>query len=199
MMSTMVFINSGKVNLIERLSKEDMSKYQKAYILATVWHETGAKFHPITENLYYKTPERLKAVWPVRFRNLKEAEKYTNSPRELGNYVYGGKLGNNYLADGYTYRGRGYVQITGKVNYQKFAVLLDKDLVRDPELANDPDIAYTVLIRGIMEGLFTGRKLKDYVSGNKVDYVNARSVINADVKRVGQEIADKAKEFEELF
>jgi len=78
----------------------------------------------------------------------------------------------------YPYYGRGYVQITWKKNYKKFSKILGIDLVGDPDLALDPDVAMEILIIGFMEGLFTGKKLSDYFTGSKKDRYHARRIIN---------------------
>lgn len=76
------------------------------------------------------------------------------------------------------YWGRGYVQLTWKSNYQKYAHLTGKDLVNHPELAKDPATAAFILAHGFKHGTFTGRKLNDYIQGDRCDYINARRCIN---------------------
>jgi len=82
-------------------------------------------------------------------------------------------------ATGQTYYGRGFVQLTWKRNYQTFTDLLGVDLVNDPGLALDPDDAYKIMSIGMAKGLFTGKKLPDYINDQKCDYVNSRRIINA--------------------
>ncbi len=88
-------------------------------------------------------------------------------------------LGNTPQADGdgYLYRGRGYVQITGARNYRLATSRLGVDLVGSPDKALDPAIAAKIIIRGMIEGWFTGKKLSDYI-GAKVDYKGARRIVN---------------------
>jgi predicted chitinase len=81
-------------------------------------------------------------------------------------------------ADYYPYYGRGYVQLTWKNNYEKYSKILNKDLVGHPELALDPEIALFVLVHGFKTGVFTGRKITDYIDAQKTDFVNARRCIN---------------------
>ena len=100
----------------------------------------SAYFTRLTENLNYSA-KRLMQVWPSRFPNLSAAAPYANNPKALANKVYGGRLGNSGANDGYTYRGRGFIQLTGKANYIKAGVGLGIDLVRNPDLASDPIIA----------------------------------------------------------
>lgn len=182
--------------ILDRFDKTDIKIKEvekKAYMLATVRHECGADMLPITENMRYSAG-RLMQVWPNRFRTNREARKYAYKPRELANKVYGGRLGNGLL-DGYRFRGRGYVQITGHTNYLKFSKLLGVDLLTDPDLAKKPEIAAEILVRGMIDGLFTGRKLSGYITSGGVDYYNARSIVNADKRRVGASIARNAEKF----
>jgi len=79
---------------------------------------------------------------------------------------------------GQIYYGRGLVQLTWKRNYQKLSDLLGLDLVNHPELALQPGTAYKIMSLGMTRGLFTGKKLADYLNVEKADYVDARRIIN---------------------
>lgn len=173
---------------------------KKAYMLATVRHEVGANMIPIVENMNY-TAKRITQVWPSRFPTIASALPYAHNPEKLGNKVYGGRLGNEDDGiddgDGYRYRGRGIgAQFTGKGQYRKWGEIFDVDLLNCPELAVDLDLGAKVLYKGSTEGLFTGVSLHKYINDDKVDYVNARRVINADVGRNGAKIARDAEKFE---
>ncbi len=76
--------------------------------------------------------------------------------------------------------GRGYVQLTWDYNYQKADTKLGLGgrLARNYDLALQPDIAARIIVRGMLEGWFTGRKLADYIGTGKADYLNARRIIN---------------------
>ena len=76
------------------------------------------------------------------------------------------------------YYGRGYVQLTWKANYEKFAKYLGVDLVGNPDLALNPKYAAQIIAYGMKNGSFTGKKLSDYISGSKQDFENARRIIN---------------------
>jgi len=80
--------------------------------------------------------------------------------------------------DFFPYYGRGYVQLTHRANYAKYSNLLNADLVGHPSLALEPRIAMFVLIDGMMNGRFTGRKLGEFVNSNRTDFVQARRVVN---------------------
>lgn len=87
-------------------------------------------------------------------------------------------LGNCYSGDGVRFKGRGYVQITGRRNYADWSRRLGVDLVSNPERARDPQVAARILVGGMRDGTFTGRKLGDYVGNGRADFHNARRVVN---------------------
>jgi putative chitinase len=93
----------------------------------------SAYFKRTIENLNYSA-KRLTQVWPSRFKTLEAAKPYSNNPEALGNKVYGGRLG-NATNEGFKYRGRGFIQLTGKDNYSKASLHLEQDLVTNPDLA----------------------------------------------------------------
>lgn len=76
------------------------------------------------------------------------------------------------------YYGRGYVQLTWKYNYAKYGEMLHLDLVDNPNEVMQPDISLFIIVNGMKDGVFTGKKLSDYISGNQVDFVDARRIIN---------------------
>lgn len=78
----------------------------------------------------------------------------------------------------YPYYGRGYVQITWERNYALFGKLLGLDLVGNPDLAMEPEHAAYILVVGFRDGLFTGKKLADYINVSRDDYLGARRCIN---------------------
>ncbi|MEA2561581.1 MAG: putative chitinase [Acidobacteriota bacterium] len=152
---------SGVDNLLGYMELDaDVSDIRwAAYMLATVKHECADTFQPITE------------------RGAKSYfDKY-----EPGTKI-GKSLGNTVKGDGYLYRGRGYVQITGRANYQKMTEKLsltgDEDLILHPDSALHPNIAYRIMSFGMRAGTFTGKKLSDYINAAKCDYSNARRIIN---------------------
>jgi len=76
------------------------------------------------------------------------------------------------------YFGRGYVQLTHKYNYEKYKSLLDQDFVSFPDEVMKPDVSLYIIIHGMKNGTFTGKKLDDYTSGNKVNFREARRIVN---------------------
>lgn len=94
----------------------------------------------------------------------------------------------------YPWHGRGFVQLTWQENYQKAAKKLGKPLDQKPELALEPAIAAEVLVRGMMEGWFTGKGLMSYITLRRSDFINARRIVNGTDK--AREIAAIAKEYD---
>ena len=76
------------------------------------------------------------------------------------------------------YVGRGFVQLTWRANYSKYQGILDVPLVDEPDRALEPAIALYILVHGMKHGIFTGRKLGDYINEDKTDWYNARKVVN---------------------
>lgn len=76
------------------------------------------------------------------------------------------------------YYGRGYVQLTWKYNYAKYSDKLHQDYVNHPDEVMQPDVSLFVIVDGMKNGIFTGKNLDNYISGNNVDFVNARRIIN---------------------
>lgn len=148
-----------------------------AYILGTTYHETARTMQPVRETLA-KTDAKAKEILTKAWRAGKLPWVKTD-----------------YWSSGYF--GRGYVQLTWRDNYAKAGKKLGIDLVHQPELALQPSIAAHILIRGMMEGWFTTKKLPDYISATKADYVEARRVVNGTDRAVM--IAGYAAKFEQAL
>lgn len=142
---------------------------QVAYGLATFDWETAHTFHPIYENGQPSYFSKYDAGTPL-----------------------GLNLGNTKPGDGSLFRGRGYVQLTGRTNYQRVGQFLGIDLVGSPDQAIQPPVAYRIAANGMRLGWFTGRRLSQFMpSGGTPDYVNARTIINghdraADIAAIAQ-------------
>lgn len=76
------------------------------------------------------------------------------------------------------YMGRGLVQLTGYNKYYRFSQLLGVDFVTYPDKAIEMRYALPILVMGMMQGLYSGRKLGDYINAHKTDFYNARRVVN---------------------
>lgn len=101
-----------------------------AAFLAVIFGEVGL-FNDLTENLDY-TAQRLLEVFPSKFSPT-EAGQIAHNPQAIADKIYGSVLGNTSPGDGWKYRGRGYLQLTGRSGYQSAARLLGIDLLNDPD------------------------------------------------------------------
>jgi len=99
----------------------------------------------LAENLDYSA-QRLTEVWPKRFPTLADARPYAHNPEALANRVYGGRLGNTKPGDGWRYRGRSPIGITGASNYAHVGELMGQDLLVMPELLEQPHFALEACI-----------------------------------------------------
>lgn len=97
----------------------------------------------------------------------------------------------------YPFYGRGYVQLTHLENYRKYSDLLSLDLVNNPDRVMLPDIALYILVDGMKRGFFTGIKLDDCISGNEVDFLEARRIINGQDE--AERIANYAMDWQRQF
>ena len=93
----------------------------------------------LEENLFYTTPERIKAVWPTRFATVNSAVPYLKNPQKLANFVYANRMGNTGPNDGFLYKGRGAIMATGKNNYNELQAAFNVDYARLCEYLVEPE------------------------------------------------------------
>jgi len=145
-----------------------------AYSLGTAYHEVAFTMQPIHER-----------GGPKYFFYMYD--------KDGGRPKVAAALGNTEKGDGVRFHGRGYVQLTGRSNYDKAGKLVGADLVGNPDLALDPAIASKILFTGLKTGLFTGKKLPQYFNKTAEDWINARRIVNKLDK--APQIAAYAKRF----
>lgn len=176
-------LNQKQVEGCERIINEGLRRKTPlqylAYILATTAWETAQTMQPVVER--------------GRPSYFKKYEPDTRIGKVLGNTLSG---------DGARFKGRGYVQITGRRNYHLASGKTGHDLVANPDLALDPDIALTTLFVGMEEGWFTSKDLDDFIDPAESDddlheYVCARKIINGTDKATT--IGRIAEAFEEAL
>ena len=139
------------------------------FFLAQVGHESGLQ--PIEEKLGYSA-ERLMQVWPKRFPTLASTQGFAKNAKALANKVYGGRMGNDpNTDDGWNYRGRGFIQITGKDGYARVGDAAGLDLVGKPELATDVQAALRVAC-----GFWSWKKLNPQCDAGK--FIKVTELIN---------------------
>ena len=104
-----------------------------AHFLAQCGHESGG-FKLVQENLNYSA-DGLKRIFPRHFPGTL-AESYARNPQRIASRAYGGRMGNGdeNSGDGWKYRGRGYIQLTGKNNYSEFDKFVDENILENPDL-----------------------------------------------------------------
>ncbi|MBI1243756.1 MAG: glycoside hydrolase family 19 protein [Alphaproteobacteria bacterium] len=131
-----------------------VTRLRLAHFVAQLSHESGG-FGRLEENLNYSAG-RLCAVFPNRFGTPAMAERYAGRPEDLANLVYSGVNGNAGIAsgDGWKYRGRGLIQLTGRVNYRAAGRALEQPLEDEPDRVTEPWTASLVAgwywqVRGI--------------------------------------------------
>lgn len=151
-----------------------------ADFIAQTAHETGL-YKTFEENLNYSAANALK-VWPRHFNDA--LAKWANrNPQRIAEVAYGvksrtgkGRMGNTLEGDGWKYRGRGALQLTGKDNYREFGKLLGLDLVNNPDLASDPDISLKIAIQFYLRtGVFKAIDEGDFLGARKIVNMGSRT------------------------
>lgn len=115
--------------------KEANTKLRQAHFLSQCAHESG-NFIYLTENLNYSA-EGLKKIFPKYFDNT-TALTYARNPQKIASRVYANRMGNGpeSSGDGWKFKGRGYIQLTGKANYTEFSKYIGEDCVLNPDLVS---------------------------------------------------------------
>ncbi len=198
------------------------SRTQAAYILATADHESGfgnprfSRSEPLVEernNISQRSNGSFSGTDHVKGKRI-SGDSLEQAETNYWDSAYGGRLGNERgTTDAKNYRGRGYVQLTGEDNYEKMTQSLNAegfvythggvtyggpegqpiDLLTNFEHVNlVPALAARVMVKGMMEGTFTGKALGSEVNGSETDFYNARAVVNGDKEENGSRISTKA-------
>ncbi|MDB5423861.1 MAG: hypothetical protein JWQ29_1277 [Phenylobacterium sp.] len=183
-----------------------------AYVLATACLETAAAFTADKqENLNYSAEPMIGRYSPKRISvaNCQAVGRKAGQAadqRGIANFIYGGdwgriNLGNQEAGDGWTYRGRGWVQMTGRRNYARAdnALALGGALIADPDMVGRrPEICARSVVTGMQQGWFTTRKFADYLPDHGPasvgQYTQARRIINGQDR--APDIAHFALEFQ---
>ena len=154
---------------------EDLARYnintpkRIAHFLAQVVYESGY-FRRMEENLNYSA-DRLHIVFRKYFKTKQAAQPYHRNPRMIANRVYASRMGNGNptSGDGYKFRGRGLIQLTGKENYETFA-----EWVGDPSILEFPDLVATKYPVTSAVYYWSTRNLNSYADANDVRSVTRR-------------------------
>lgn len=161
-----------------------------AHFLAQCGHESG-NFKAVSENLNYSA-DGLKKIFPKYFPgNLNES--YARKPEAIASRVYASRMGNGDEAskEGFKFRGRGYIQLTGKANYAEFDKFVEDDILANPDLIATK---YPLLSAA---WFFSKNKLNEIASKGADD-----ATVTAVTKRVNGGtigLADRIKHFKEFY
>lgn len=160
-----------------------------AYMLATTFHETAQTMEPVRETLA-DTDDKAIGI-------LESSWRRGRMPWVKSAYW-------RKDADGKSWLGRGLVQLTHKVNYDKIGKAIGVDLVADPSKAMDPHVAVSIMMAGMKLGIFTGKSLATYLDGVQesdaadfAEYTAARRIINGTDK--ASAVAGYAQKFEDAL
>ena len=176
---------------------EVMDKFQintplrLCHFLAQCGHESG-NFKAVNENLNYGA-KGLRGIFPKYFPTDALAAEYERKPEKIANKIYGGRMGNGPEAsgEGYKYRGRGYIQLTGKDNYSAFDKVVTEDITANPDLVATK---YPLLSAA---WFWNSRKLNEIADKGATD-----AEVTAITKKVNGGtigLADRIKHFKEFY
>lgn len=143
------------------------SNLRRAHFLAQIHHESGLK--PIAENLNYSRKGLLKIF--RKYFTEEQASEYARKPEKIANRVYANRMGNGNeeSGDGWKYRGRGFIQLTGKNNYEELSKDTGIDYLNYPDmLLNEPDAMVAAL------WFWNKRGLNKYADQNNIKEVTRR-------------------------
>ncbi|QGH73788.1 putative chitinase-like endolysin [Vibrio phage vB_VhaP_VH-5] len=160
--------------LVQKCEDYELTYPEAAYVLATVYHETGILKRNLLGRRYI-----FRSMQPVKERG---SIKYLRSKKY------------------YPYIGYGYVQLTWEDNYRRIGKLIGVDLIANPEKALEPDIAAEILIKGMVFGWFTGvgfHRKRPVSRYNRAQYIRARNIVNGSDKATL--IAGYAMQFEKAL
>jgi len=165
------------------------SPLRLAHFLAQCGHESGG-FKFKSENLNYSA-EILRKVFPKYFPDIVVAKQYERKPEPIASRVYGGRMGNGPEAskEGFKYKGRGFIQLTGKQNYTAFDATVPEDILANPDLVATK---YPLLSAA---WFWNSRKLNSIADQGATDEVVTKITKLVNGGTIG--LADRIKHFKE--
>ncbi len=157
---------------IERLGALD-NALRAAHMIGQCAHESGG-FSRRVESLFYRSGDRIFAVFGRRhFRNIAHAGQFARNQQKLANRVYADRMGNGNTAsgDGFRFRGRGYLQLTGRTNYRNFGTRIGIDLEADPARAEEPATAWLIAASYLASRSRAGKTALEWADADNVEMV----------------------------
>jgi putative chitinase len=151
-----------------------LTPIQQASFIGQCGHECG-NFRILEENLNYRA-ETLMKLWKSRFPTIEVANEYAKNPKKIANKVYANRMGNRdeSSGDGYRFRGRGCIQLTGHANYFHAGQACGEDFVMQPDLVATP--RYAAMTAG---WFWDTHKLNQYA--DKQDFLMMTKKINGGI------------------
>lgn len=202
---------TGVINLIRSALEQFgiTNRFAQAAVLANVEKESG--FVPQSENLKLwagaKNNDRFRFVFPTatKGRSDEELTAIRKDEASFGEFVYGKTtaigqgMGNTQDGEGYKYRGRGFIQITGKKNYAFYGKLIGEDLIGNPDRANDPWVAAKIAAAFISTGLKNKLNFASLSEANRaITQAIGGARLNLNVG-IGASILEKVEKFSGKF
>jgi putative chitinase len=162
-----------------------------AHFLSQTGHESGG-FKITTENLNYSV-KGLTGIFKKYFPTVEVAMQYAKQPQKIANVVYANRMGNGdkVSGDGFKFRGRGYIQLTGKTNYQAFDKTVDDDIEANPDLVATK---YPLLSAA---WFWSKNKLNEIADGGPTDEVVTKITKRVNGGNIG--LPDRIKHFKEYY
>lgn len=143
-----------------------------AAFLAQVGHESASLSRTV-ENLNYSA-QGLLATWPARFTRAL-AEQMARKPEQIANHVYGGRLGNRNTGDGWRYRGRGLIQVTGQANYEGITETLAEKVGGVPDFTLHPELLESPKWAALSAGAYwDDHELNELADRGQFDQITTR-------------------------
>lgn len=152
---------------------------RRAMLIGQCAHES-ARFRSRFENLNYSAHGLMKVFGKRHFHSLSEAQNFHRQPEKIANRVYSDRMGNGSegSGDGWRYRGRGYLQLTGRSNYRLYGDLLGVSLESDPDLAAEPHLCWLIAATYCARRKRSGQTLLQWADGPDPDVIMVTKGIN---------------------
>lgn len=186
---------AGMTAMLDEFDRQNTPLDQQAYMLATAFHETATHMQPVIETR--RPDELVNPSVDTAIARLESSWGRGRLPWVKSPYWRKDAQGRSYL-------GRGLPQLTHRVNYDKVGRAIGVDLVSNPDAALRTDIAVKIMIAGMTLGIFTGRKMSDFLDGvdendaeDYREFRNARVIVNGMDK--ADVIAGEAVRFEKAL
>ena len=149
------------------------SHLRAAHMIGQCAHES-AGFARLVESLFYSSGTRIFAVFGRKyFDSIAHAGQFARNQQKLANRVYASRMGNGNAAsgDGFRYRGRGYLQLTGRSNYRNFGTRIGIDIEAEPERAADPATAWLIAASYLASRSKSGKTALEWADEDNVEMV----------------------------